>query len=836
MSRPSLDRADESRLRGVYRWWQKLFRTKPDRAEYDLGEMQLRFVHGRFREILNLNDSLLRLFADVQEKASGRTAFAYGAMTGRIRQGLMDGFVLAKDLNQLAGGQYPELYDLLEKLQAEAAKAEQASASAVAGPLVASLKDLRRNDVSLAGAKMAGLGEISLLGLAVPDGFVATTVAFHEFMRYNELDHAARELDSVYEVRGYEALERAAQAVVNCVIKGSLPPPLEDAILQAYQRMAGENRPTMAVRSSAVGEDSAMITHAGQYLTLLHVQPGDLIDAYRRVIASAFTPQAVVYRYQHGLTYDEATMAVGFLKMLSPRFSGVLFTRDFQDIAARRMRISVVAGLGDKLVSGHTNAQEIVIDPSQATDLSDSCIGQSELAALISAGELLEQHFGSPQDIEWAFDNLGVLNLLQSRPMAASVKTSAEPQSQAVGESLISGGQIACPGVGQGFVFKAEPDQTTQELPEGSVLVLRRASASFAYLFPRCAALLAETGSPSSHMAVLCREAGLPALVGLPGVYDRLSDGKPVIVNASAGKVNAGPQDLTPSRCRAQGQLAASPAATRLRAMETWITPLNLTDPSADSFRAGECRTLHDLVRFIHEKLYAVMFNFGEKASRKSVRSWKLGIRLPIEVLVTDLGGGLNRKPALGETLCEGDIACQPFQVFLEGLKDPRIDWTKPRSISGTGFMSVVGASMTGPPPDTQDLMRPSFVVLAHQYMSFSVRAGYHFSVIEAVCSSVENKNFIQYRFGGGGAAEERRVRRASFLWQVLSRLGFTVQIKGDLVSARVLKAPEPETSQMLQHLGRLTLCSRQLDMLMDSDDSPGVFATAFLEGRFDQF
>jgi pyruvate,water dikinase len=238
----------------------------------------------------------------------------------------------------------------------------------------------------------------------------------------------------------------------------------------------------------------------------------------------------------------------------------------------------------------------------------------------------------------------------------------------------------------------------------------------------------------------------------------------------------------------------------------------------------------------VHEKLYAAMFGFGEKAARTSSRSWKLKVKLPMTILVADLGGGLLKEPTRDEPLVERNLACTPFREFLAGLLDSRIDWTKPRNVSGSGFMSVVGEAMLGPPAETQDLTQPSFAVLDHQYMSFSVRAGYHFAVIEAICSPVENKNFIQFRFGGGGAGEERRVRRAAFLWQVLTTLGFTVEVKSDLVTARFLKSSERETGRLLRSLGQLTLCSRQLDMLMDTDDSPRIYAAAFLENRFEQF
>jgi pyruvate,water dikinase len=592
----------------------------------------------------------------------------------------------------------------------------------------------------------------------------------------------------------------------------------------------------LAVRSSAVGEDTAWATHAGQYLTLLHVRQEGLTEAYRRVLASAFTPQAVIYRYQHGLTCHEAGMAVGFLKMLTPRVSGVMFTRDYQDPGRERLRLSVVQGVADNLVSGRVGAGEFVLDPDGADSTDQSWFQPGELSTLASAGKILEKHFGTPQDIEWALDEGGLLSVLQSRPMVLLDSPSDDAADMIEGEVLISGGQIGCPGCGCGIVVKVSPERNLPEIADGTVLVMQQASPSYAYLFPKCAAVVAESGSPSCHLAILCREAGVPALVGLAGASSRLGEGQPVFVHAQSRKVYSAKPGMRATRIQPPSRLAQSPAVAQLRRIGCRITPLNLTDPSLVTFRAERCQTLHDLVRFVHEKLYAAMFGFGEQAARSSVRSWKLEVKLPLTILVADLGGGLVEEPSQGEQLLERHIASTPFQAFLAGLLDSRIDWRKPRNVSGSGFMSVMGEAMLAAPAEAQDLEQPSFAVLARQYMNFSARAGYHFAVIEAICSAVENKNYIQYRFGGGGAGEERRLRRAAFLWQVLSSLGFNVQVNSDLVTARYLKLSEPDTLRLLRNLGQLTLCSRQLDMLMDSDDAPRVYAAGFLDNRFEQF
>ncbi len=120
--------------------------------------------------------------------------------------------------------------------------------------------------------------------------------------------------------------------------------------------------------------------------------------------------------------------------------------------------------------------------------------------------------------------------------------------------------------------------------------------------------------------------------------------------------------------------------------------------------------------------------------------------------------------------------------------------------------------------------------------MNFSTKAGYHFSTLDVYCGQSQNKNYVHFRFAGGAAAEERRLRRVRFLADVLGHLDFRVQLRGDHLVARLEKYDPDFLRSRLADLGRLTMCSRQLDMLMDSDDSPPYFARMFLEGKLECF
>jgi pyruvate,water dikinase len=150
--------------------------------------------------------------------------------------------------------------------------------------------------------------------------------------------------------------------------------------------------------------------------------------------------------------------------------------------------------------------------------------------------------------------------------------------------------------------------------------------------------------------------------------------------------------------------------------------------------------------------------------------------------------------------------------------------------------MSVLGEAMMGPPPEAQQHGRPTYAVLSDCYMNFSIKAGYHFSVVDTYCGGSLNRNYIHFRFSGGGAAIGRRERRVQFLYLVLGKLGFSSTARGDMLTARMEKYPAEDLLERLRALGRLTMITRQMDMLMDSDSSPEFFAEAFLAGKLELF
>jgi pyruvate,water dikinase len=805
---------------------------------------RIRFMYERFREILSLNDSTLQLIADIEDRLSGRKSFSMNMIGQRIRQAEMDVFIMIKNLDQLRPGHYVQLYDSLRKIRAEIESGLSTSRELPSGPLVIPLSKLNSSFCDSVGNKMANLGEIrNVLGLAVPDGFAVTTRAFIRFMSQDDLMsqgdiwQRAEKLDGVLEEYGSRVVEEACREVQQAIIGAPMPPDLEQMILKAYDELDSSGNCLVAVRSSAVGEDKEA-SHAGQFQTELNVSRKWLLDAYRWVLASAFGLSPVMYRLKHGLSSSDAYMAVGCLEMIEPRSSGIAFSRSFADLIADKVEISVTRGLSDAGSGVAVNPEEIIISPSDSTSARSSILKDGELAQLVAVSRQLEKHFGAPQDIEWAIDQSGKLYILQCRPMTASTSVSLErrPAIAVDKEPILGGGFSACPGFGAGPVFQIRNDADLAAFPDNGVLVSPHSSPKYSQVMNRCSAIVTERGSPIGHMSILAREYGVPTIVGLHGATEQLRNGRFITVDAASRRIYDGVAFSGDTRDLRLTRLAETQAVRKLRRVAEHVTPLNLIDSASSIFSPTHCRSLHDITRYVHEKVFETMFYLGDKAALTAEDTHILEGNIPYIVHILDVGGGLAQRDEPKRKVGYSDILSVPMKSFLEGLSDRRIMWDKPRAVSAKGFMSVLGESIAGLPAEVQGVGRVSFAIIADRYMNFSTKAGYHFNTVDTYCGKNINKNYIHFRFEGGAASEVRRARRCQFLNRVLSALDFKAQCRGDVLVARIEKYDSELLRARLVDLGRLTLCSRQLDMLMDSDDSPEIFARSFLAGEMDKF
>jgi pyruvate,water dikinase len=350
------------------------------------------------------------------------------------------------------------------------------------------------------------------------------------------------------------------------------------------------------------------------------------------------------------------------------------------------------------------------------------------------------------------------------------------------------------------------------------------------------AGVVAEQGNPAGHAAALAREFAVPTLFGVPEAEARLGACHALSLDATQRLVFEGA--LWPEvRERVRSRIRHLPGRRRANPLHDRVLALNLTNPQAVTFRASACRSVHDIVRFTHEKAVAAMFDVGDEVDRQGQRRvYRLESEVPLQLAVLDLGAALPPTEQERRTVRPEEIASPPFQALWRGMTRPGLSWAGRTQIGVGGFLSVMASSMASAPGTMRELGACNYLMVAPDYVNLNARLAYHFAMVDAFVSPVPENNFVNFRFRGGGAAHERRDLRARFLAEVLLRSGFGVDRRGDLVTAWLRRYPRDASEAGLATLGALMACARQLDMLMDDESAVQEFAGRFLTGDYTGF
>jgi pyruvate,water dikinase len=242
-------------------------------------------------------------------------------------------------------------------------------------------------------------------------------------------------------------------------------------------------------------------------------------------------------------------------------------------------------------------------------------------------------------------------------------------------------------------------------------------------------------------------------------------------------------------------------------------------------------------VRLCHERGVAALFD-GEAPSGPGSGACRLqGAPVPGGAWVLDVGGGIVRDEVDDQGQVEPpQVRSRPFQALWRGMTTPGIAWTGRRHVDLRGFASVVSSSLTESDRAAESLGGGTYFVVGTDYLNFNARMAYHYALIDAVVGEVSESNDVRFRFWGGGAGRPQRDLRARFLAEVLEGAGFTVERRGDLVTARMRRYPAPASEAGLETLGRLMGCARQLDMLLRTESAVADFVEHFVNGRYQEF
>jgi pyruvate,water dikinase len=434
-------------------------------------------------------------------------------------------------------------------------------------------EDIGKADVNKAGGKGANLGELVKAGLPVPPGFVITGQAYLLFTTESGLSkkivHAIEGID----VDDTSALQAKAKEIQDLIIGSEMPANIKSEILKAYDELARRESvkaPFVAVRSSATMEDSEQASFAGMNATFLNVHGReDVTRKVKECWASLYGARVISYRAKREFL-DEPVIAVVVQKMVNSDKAGVMFTANPRNNNLDSMVIEGAFGLGEVVVGGLVSPDYYEIDKAamkvrdtriahkdfkiirdekgrnKNVDLSEKeaneqVLTDKEIQQIAGLGMKIEQHYGSPQDTEWAIEGNKVY-MLQSRPITtpiSSVKVETEKPEDEDSKELIRG-LGASPGRGSGEVRVLVSPDRHEGFESGDVLVAAMTTPDWVPLMMKASAIVTDGGGVTCHAAIVSREMGLPCVVGTRTATKVLADGMLVTVDGTHGIVYEG--------------------------------------------------------------------------------------------------------------------------------------------------------------------------------------------------------------------------------------------------------------------------------------------------------
>ena len=686
------------------------------------------------------------------------------------------------------------------------------------------------------------------LDVPVPGGFAITANGFHYIVEYNNLRKEIDDFLSEIHIESSHSLNWISARLMERIENAEMPPAIEQALLAAYdalEKSAGKP-PLVAVRSSAISEDGAC-SFAGQYTTLLGVTRQELCNAYLKVLASKYRPESLFYRISHGLGDEETAMSVLVLEMVAAESSGVLYTRAPMERLEQGKKIEevnehlhlhAVRGLGESLVGGAAIPDQYITTREEpprllhtmAINPDEPIISEQQVQAICKWGIAIENHFNTPQDIEWAIADNQLL-FLQARPLHIASEEPLIEVDKTVVEDLIvllDECEGAAGGIAAGEVYRLDPHKKhgLDNVPTGAVLVCRDTPPEYVQIINRLAAVIAERGSRASHFATVAREFGVPFLAGTGDKADALEQGSPVTVNGFQGIVYQGKIESMTTVVRS---IEDNQYHRTLRQVLKFISPLELTDPAADNFRPEGCRSLHDLIRFCHEKAVKGMFSAARPGTGRG--ALKLVADLPLDVFLFNVGGGFaGEEKQDNNTVPLAGITSIPFQSLWRGLSHPDVKWKK-KAFDWEAYDKIGLAGGVAPSKDSFDFA--SYAIIGADYLHFNIRFGYHFTIVDVLCGENTSDNYCMMRFAGGGADFDSRSLRIDFITRILERLEFTVEKKGDLLEARIISIECDLMQEKLDMMGRLLGATKLMDMVLKNEQIVTQCVEDFFDGRY---
>jgi len=455
---------------------------------------------------------------------------------------------------------------------------------------IAWFKDLDENSLPVAGGKGNNLGIMFNLGLPVPGGFIVTAQTYKKFVEKTQIKDKIFAILEGLDVNNTGDLQKRTKEIRDLVVATPVPEDIAEEIKESYEVLAIEKNHAselvdtkdafVAVRSSATAEDLPEASFAGQQATFLNVHGKDaLVQAVKECWASLFTARATYYREKNNFPHDKVLIAVVIQRMVNSTKSGIMFTINPATNNKDEIVIEAVYGLGEAIVSGSVNPNLYLVNKSNReikkievkkqdwglfrdengknvkkeisdNDQKSQTITDREIKELARLGQKIEDHYGKPQDIEWAIEGDSVL-VVQARAVTTFKEEDKEcdekdvkegkcvPTGKEEGDILLKG-ETASKGVYSGKVKLVKEMSELDQVKQGDVLVTKMTTPDMVPAMQKAGAIVTDEGGLTCHAAIVSREMGTPCIVGTEVATSVLKESEMITVNATQGIVYAG--------------------------------------------------------------------------------------------------------------------------------------------------------------------------------------------------------------------------------------------------------------------------------------------------------
>ena len=455
---------------------------------------------------------------------------------------------------------------------------------------IAWFDEIDKNDIARVGGKGANLGEMCKADIPVPYGFVVTSNAYFDFIKESKIDSLIRDRLKIYQYKDPRSLQETAKYIQKLIIGKPIPEKIAREVTHAYLNLVINTKksksvvqkissimkePYVAVRSSATAEDLPEASFAGQQSSYLNVHgEASLVFKVREAWASLFTPRAIFYREEQKYDHMKVGLAVVVQLMITSDTSGVMFTIDPVTNDKNRITVESIFGLGELIVQGSVNPDRHEINKksfgienkkisyqakkmtkiggkNRIVNLNKSLgsrqkISDKQVIEVAKLGLKLEKHYYFPQDIEWAIEKNNIY-IVQTRPITTIKKTDGAKESKEFAKKvetsdlkLILKGDPASPGIGSGPAKIISTSAEIHKVAKGDILVTRYTNPDFVPAMKKAVAIVTERGGRTSHAAIVSRELGIPAVVGVNNATKTMHVDSIYSVNGSKGEIYKG--------------------------------------------------------------------------------------------------------------------------------------------------------------------------------------------------------------------------------------------------------------------------------------------------------